>query len=133
VIEPRDSYYRGLKDKLFALQRVKADAVSLVEGRSSEHAMAKYCGHHRGRRAGHAFTGVTRELGRANCLLVENTVWGNRSAKDRLPAMEGRCSGPPLSLPRGGNTNESEHYKVSGDDSEERRSLRWSVGSLSGS
>jgi hypothetical protein len=133
VIEPRDSYYRGLKDKLFALQRVKADNFNRLEGSSPRYAMAKYCGHHRGRRAGHAFTGVTRELGRANCLLVENTVWGNRSAKDRLPAMEGRCSGPPLSLPRGGNTNESEHYKVSGDDSEERRSLRWSVGSLSGS
>ena len=57
MIEPRDSYYRGLKDKLFALQRVKADAVSLVEGSSPGYAMAKYCGHHRGRRAGHAFTG----------------------------------------------------------------------------
>ena len=29
-------------------------------------------GHHRGQRPGHVFMGVARELGRANCLLVQS-------------------------------------------------------------
>jgi hypothetical protein len=33
-------------------------------------------GHHRGLRAGHVFTGGTRELGRATCLLVKLPEWG---------------------------------------------------------
>src|ERR1700757_834646 len=38
-------------------------------------------GHHRGLRAGHVFTGGTRERGRATCLLDHMPGWGDRVTK----------------------------------------------------
>ena len=38
-------------------------------------------GHHRGLRAGHVFTGGTRELGRATCLLDDSPGLGDRVTK----------------------------------------------------
>jgi len=48
----------------------KADSLNLLEGSSPECVRASVSGHHRGLRAGHVLTGVTWELGRANCLLA---------------------------------------------------------------
>ncbi|MDL1986474.1 MAG: hypothetical protein LWX08_02250 [Deltaproteobacteria bacterium] len=40
----------------------------------------KCTGHHRGLRAGHVFTGIARELERANCLLVNKSGQWRRIA-----------------------------------------------------
>ena len=58
-----------IRISLSDLGEVKADTVDPVEGISPRSAMAMDSGHHRGLGAGHAFTGATRELGRADCLL----------------------------------------------------------------
>jgi hypothetical protein len=48
-----------------------------VAGRQQSWVRLGECaGHHRGLRAGHVFTGGTRELGRATCLLVKLPEWG---------------------------------------------------------
>jgi hypothetical protein len=52
----------------------KADVLQMMEGSSAGCAMAKYSGHHRSLRAGHAVMGVAWELGRSNCLLVKDAV-----------------------------------------------------------
>ena len=49
---------------------MKADSLNALEGSSPVCVKDEHAGHHRGLRAGHAFTGITRELGRASCLLV---------------------------------------------------------------
>ena len=56
-------------DKL-CWERGKADGFMESEGSSPEHAKAMCSGHHRGLRSGHAFIGVTRKLGRSDCLLA---------------------------------------------------------------
>jgi hypothetical protein len=63
----------------------------------------KRAGHHRGLRAGHGFTGVTRELGRASRLLGSNrrskgdrrnqhpgVCWPTRPVDEPTPAQAGR-------------------------------------------
>ena len=50
---------------------VKADRVYFLEGSRPEHVMESVQCHHRGLRPCHVFTGVARELGRSNCLLVQ--------------------------------------------------------------
>ena len=59
----------------------------------------EYRGHHRGLRAGHVFTGGTRELGRATCLLDAIPGGGDRVTKSpggilgafpEVPSPEGR-------------------------------------------
>ena len=56
-------------DKL-CWERGKADGFMESEGSSPEHAKARCSGYHRGLRSGHAFIGVTRKLGRSDCLLA---------------------------------------------------------------
>ena len=53
-----------------SLERGKADGLMLSEGSSPEHVKARWAGHHRGLRSGHVFIGVTRKLGRSDCLLA---------------------------------------------------------------
>jgi hypothetical protein len=69
-----------------------------VAGRQpSETREGKGRGHHRGRRAGHVSQGVTRERGRATCLLVTLPDWGPGRAKalawfggfDQIPSPSG--------------------------------------------
>jgi hypothetical protein len=69
VIEPRNMYSRGQKDSLSGIE-VKADGLQAPEGNNPVCDRGECAGHHRGLRAGHVFTGVARELGRANGLLV---------------------------------------------------------------
>jgi len=130
VIEPRNQS-RGHWDNLLEFAGVKADGLILPEGISAGRVMAMHPGHHRGPRAEHAFKGVARELGRSNCLLVS-----------RHPEAEGhweiKSPGVCRWLPDGRRVHHGTHkgagaHKVSGDDSEQRRNLRWTFGSLSGS
>jgi hypothetical protein len=51
-------------------ERGKADGLMLSEGSSPEHVKARWAGYHRGLRSGHVFIGVTRKLGRSDCLLA---------------------------------------------------------------
>jgi len=65
-------------------------------------------GHHRGLRAGHAFRGVIRELGRASRLLGKLS----RTAGERLEQHPGACrttpsTSEPKSAKAGGNTNKA--------------------------
>jgi len=53
--------------------REKADGVEWYGRQQSRGRYGKRPGYHRGLRPGHVFMGVTRELGRANCLLAEST------------------------------------------------------------
>ena len=50
---------------------MKADRLDFLEGNRPRHAMESVQRHHRGLRPCHVFIGVTRELGRSNCLLVQ--------------------------------------------------------------
>ncbi len=50
---------------------VKADRLYFLEGIRPEHVKESDQCHHRGLRPDHVFMGVTRELGRSNCLLVQ--------------------------------------------------------------
>ena len=68
----------------------------------------KRTGHHRGLRAGHAFRGVIRELGRTSRLLGNN----RRNAGDRRKQHPGVCRGTrtvnePTPARAGGNTKNS--------------------------
>lgn len=49
----------------------KADALHQAEGSSPWSEPGELLGHHRGLGTGHAYKGVARELGRANCLLAK--------------------------------------------------------------
>ena len=71
VIEPRNSVVVVIGIISLRSQRRKADGLFMLEGSSSGSDMAMFPGHHRGLRAGHALTGVTRELGRADCFLAK--------------------------------------------------------------
>ena len=91
----------------------------------------KYSGHHRGLRPGHVLKGVTRELGRSRCFLVKE--WYEDIQHKQNPGI-GKDS-PRLSMSSQSedtNTKDGQH-KVSGADSEQRTSLRWTSGSLNGS
>jgi len=58
----------------------------------------KRMGHHRGLRTGHVFTGATRELARAMCLLVKTKVQGaGQQAKSPATAAAAQ---PPRREPR---------------------------------
>ena len=73
VMEPRNMYSYGPQDIPQATARESRRRA--VAGRQqSWMRQGEYSGYHRGLRAGHAFIGVTRELGRANGALVENQV-----------------------------------------------------------
>jgi hypothetical protein len=68
-MEPRNMYSRGPQDTPQAVARESRRCP--VAGRQQSWTRQGECaGHHRGLRAGHACRGVTRELGRANGLLV---------------------------------------------------------------
>jgi hypothetical protein len=56
--------------RTYSWERGKADGFMESEGSSPEHAKARCSGYHRGLRSGHAFIGVTRKLGRSDCLLA---------------------------------------------------------------
>ena len=71
VIEPRNSAVVVIGITALGSQMGKADGLTIPEGGSLGGVMAMCSGHHRGLRAGHVLTGVTRELGRACCLLAE--------------------------------------------------------------
>ena len=73
VMEPRNMYSCGPQDIPQATARESRRRA--VAGRQQSWMRQGEClGYHRGLRAGHAFRGVTRELGRANGFLVENQV-----------------------------------------------------------
>ena len=132
VIEPRKCEMVVARISSLSNGRVKADGVLIPEGSSSEGAMAKFSGHHRGLGAGHALIGATRGLGRADCLpLGMPEAMGHRLNKG--PGAEGALRRAPRRVSVKGNTNETVQARVSGDDSEKRRSPRRAVGSLSGS
>jgi len=61
---------------------VKADGVQRFGRQQTWMRYGKCAGHHRGLRAGHVFTGVARELERANCLLVNESGQGCRLADE---------------------------------------------------
>src|SRR6266849_9169458 len=71
-LSPEIMYSRGQKDNRLCSNSMwpkptlcnERKAADLLRDKASE------AGHHRGLRAGHAFKGVARELGRANCLLA---------------------------------------------------------------
>ena len=72
-------------------------------------------------------TGVTRELGRSKCFLV--IIMRRRAPTDeqvKAPALERVALSLLVSENKGAD-------EVSGEDSEERTSPRWTFGSLSGS
>src|SRR5919202_4833329 len=73
-------------------------------------------GHHRGLRAGHVFPGVTRELGRATCLLVTFPEWG---PGDQRPWRGLEASTRPRAL--GGDHERTEAGKVSGRERQVKR------------
>jgi hypothetical protein len=74
--------------------------------------------------------GVTRELGRSNCLLVRDARKVRGTGRSRALALNGRL--PVMSESQMcGRHKGGEAHKVSGEDSEERTNLRGSVGSLS--
>ena len=71
VIEPRNSVVVVIGITALGDWRGKADGLFMPEGSSPGGVMAMSLGHHRGLRAGHALTGATRELGRADCFPPE--------------------------------------------------------------
>src|SRR5215510_13907575 len=73
-------------------------------------------GHHRGLRAGHVFTGGTRELGRATCLLVRDPEWGDRVTKG--PGVTGSFH---LATSPEGRPRTMEAGKVSGSERQAKR------------
>ncbi len=132
VIEPRKCEVVVARISSLSNERVKADGLLKLEGSRAGDDMAMSPGHHRGLRAGHALIGATRELGRAGCLppgMPE--VMGHRLNKG--PGAAGALRRAPRRVSVKGNTNETVQVRVSGDDSEKRRSPRRAVGSLSGS
>ena len=75
MIEPRNVYSRGQEDILQWDRRESRRFASAGRQQSWMH-YGEYRGHHRGLRAGHVFRGGTRELGRATCLLDDNSRSG---------------------------------------------------------
>jgi hypothetical protein len=129
VIEPRNSVVVVIGITALGSQRGKADGLLIPEGSSLGGVMAMSLGHHRGLRAGHALTGATRELGRADCLPPEMPeVMGHRLNK-------GPGVGRVLRRAhrRAGNGTRTKRCRPGyRGTSEERRTSRWAVGSLSG-
>ena len=77
-------------------------------------------GHHRGLRAGHVFRGVTRELGRAICLLVQVPETG-----DRLTKGPGVARGlPPGDEPETDTTNAGSRQGTRGRERQAKRPER---------
>ena len=105
---------------------VKADGIERYGRQQACERYGECAGHHRGLRPGHVFMGVARELGRANCLLVQS---GMGKPIENLLA--------PLEKPRSaeevlkGVTKKDGQYKVSWLDREDRTAMRRTVGSLS--
>ena len=106
VVDRKDNLYGG-----------KADVVARTEGCSPADARAKWAGPHRGLRAGHAFRGETRELGRALCLLVTTT--GRRGVPvDQEPWRWQSASGCQRT---GNGTQTEEADKVAGRERQVKR------------
>jgi hypothetical protein len=78
VIEPRNVYSRGQED---IPQRGESRRFASAGRQQSWTRYGECRGHHRGLRAGHAAIGVTRELGRATCLLEHIPGVGDRVTK----------------------------------------------------
>ena len=80
-------------------------------------------GHHRGLRAGHASTGVTRELGRAICLLAYNPGLGDRVTKS--PGVVGGFH--PATSPYRDTTNarKQARYREASDKRSDPRGVGW--------
>src|SRR6266849_6098478 len=70
VIEPRNGYSRGQRGYPSSGHRGESRRCASAGRQQSWTRHGKGAGHHRGLRAGHVTIGVTRELGRATCLLV---------------------------------------------------------------
>ncbi len=70
VIEPRNEYSCGPRRITVRAGERESRRFAAPGRQQSRSRYAKDEGHHRGLRAGHALTGVTRELERAICLLV---------------------------------------------------------------
>ena len=83
-------------------------------------------GHHRGRRAGQASTGVARERGRATCLLVTEPGVGDRVTKGPGVVL----GAPPRSRAREGDHKPREHARYR-DASDKCRVPRWAGGQSS--
>jgi hypothetical protein len=92
----------------------------------------EYTGHHRGLRAGHASTGVTRELGRAKGLLGDKSGAGVPPSVGKTPGVERKR--PPFTRALGDQGTQSKRRdpKGSGKERENRTTPRWAIGSLSG-
>ena len=112
-------YSRGQQDKPSRLGEVKADALHSAEGSSPGSAMVMESGHHRGLRAGHAFTGATRELGRAVCLLSMTEAEDKGYRVNKSPGAERAALRPPASRKR--DTNQEWAGKVSGSERQAKR------------
>jgi hypothetical protein len=87
-MEPRNMSRCGPQDRPQATAR--ASRRRAVAGRPESWMRQGECpGYHRGLRAGHACSGVTRERGRAHGVLVEHQVEEGRPGRQRLPALGG--------------------------------------------
>ncbi len=82
---------------------MKADSLHALEGSRPEYVMASIQSHRRGLRPDHAFTGVTRELGRSNCFLAQK---GRESPIAKLLALEVRSPSPSSEFRQAENTKE---------------------------
>ena len=71
LLSPEILYCRGQKDSLWET-RGESRRFLCAARQQSYGRYGECIGHHRGLRTGHVFMGITRELGRANSLLVGN-------------------------------------------------------------
>jgi len=89
-------------------------------------------GHRRGLRPGHAFTGVSRELGRAVCLPAEKGRYEDIRPQGKIPASQQRPRSCDESAKAETQTTKDGQGRVSGKDRENRATRRRSDGSLGG-
>jgi hypothetical protein len=75
VMAPRKMSSRGPQDSLSSIA-AKAAGLPAPEGNQPGGDSGECAGYHRGRRAGHVFTGVARELGRTTCRRAPCPAWG---------------------------------------------------------
>ena len=127
VIEPRNGYSRGQRGYPSSGHRGESRRCARAGRQQSCARYGKWAGHHRGLRAGHVYIGVTRELGRATCLLVENPDAGDRVTKSPGVVWALR----PGHEPFGETTNEGSTQGI-GVASDTRSPLRGGGGSRSG-
>ena len=111
IIEPRKGYSCGKPTVCTHWKAAVLGAIGQVRG------------HHRGLRAGHVFTGGTRELGRATCLLDDIPGMGDRGTKGPGVVL----GAATRSRARKGYHKRTEARKVSGSERQAKRPERGSV------